>query len=133
MPKQTTEVVFNRPAARVWKVVTDPRWWVWPGGPEWIHESRDGRQIVTEDKNGRETIFRITAFAPCRWSAAEVENQEAAGKCEILLFPEGRGGTRVEFTADIEGRTLRRKLLLRLGLRRWQERYIEALKRILRM
>ena len=124
MPKQTTEVVFNRPAARVWKVVTDPRWWVWPGGPEWIHESRDGRQIVTEDKNGRETI--------CRWYAAEVENQEAAGKCEILLFPEGRGGTRVEFTADIEGRTLRRKLLLRLGLRRWQERYIEALKRTLR-
>ncbi|MDE7010761.1 MAG: hypothetical protein K2O93_06075, partial [Oscillospiraceae bacterium] len=62
-----------------------------------------------------------------------VETQVAAGNCVILLFPEGRGGTRVEFTADIEGRTLRRKLLLRLGLRRWQERYIEALKRILRM
>ena len=132
MQKQTIEAFFPRSPERVWRAVTDPTLWEWPGGPEWVREAEGGRRIVTEDKDGTETVFYVTAFAPGRWFAVELENPRTAGRCEALFFRE-RGGTRLELSADLYGKTAAQKLLLRLRLRQWQERYVDRLARALRV
>ena len=128
MPKQTTEAFFDCPPAKVWLAVTEPSRWGWRSDLRRVRSTRDGRQLITQDEDGVATIIRITAFAPYRWYAAELENQAAAGRCEALFFAED-GGTRVEFTAELYGKTPKQKLLLRLQLRKRQQRYIEDLKR----
>ena len=124
------EAFFSCPPERVWQVVTDPTQWVWPGGPQWVRGLRDGLHFFTEDDDGLETAFRVTAFAPVRWYGVELESEKVAGRCEALFFRE-RGGTRVEFTASVEGKTAGRRLLLRLCLGRWQRQYIAEVKRSL--
>lgn len=128
MPRETTEAIFRCPPERIWRVLTDPVEWVWPGGPAWVRAPMDGYEIITGDRDDTETVFRVTAFAPPRWYALELENERTVGRVEALLFRE-EGGTRLEITADLEGRTARQKLLLRLGLRRWQRQYIESLQK----
>lgn len=129
MPKQTTEAFFPRPPKQVWRVVTDPSYWKWPGGPAWIFRNgnKNELEIIVRDDDGLKTTFFITAYAPERWFAVRLANERTAGVCDVLFFPE-RGGTRVEFTADVEGRTAAQKLLLRLFLGQWQQYYIKHLK-----
>ena len=128
MPRQTTEAFFDCPPEKVWRAVTEPSLWGWRSDLRRVRSTRDGRQLITQDEDGVATVFRITAFAPYRWYAAELESRDAEGSCQALFFAEG-GGTRVEFTADIHGKTAKQKLLLRLQLGKRQRRYIEDLKR----
>ena len=101
MPRQTTEAFFDCPPEKVWRAVTEPSLWGWRSDLRRVRSTRDGRQLITQDEDG---------------------------SCQALFFAEG-GGTRVEFTADIHGKTAKQKLLLRLQLGKRQRRYIEDLKR----
>ena len=135
VPKQTVEAFFPRTPEQVCRAVTDPIYWDWPNGPGTVHEPRDGPIIVTEDWGLTEemlTVFRVAAFAPPRWYAVELDNRETAGRCEVYFFRERRG-TRVEFTADLYGKMARQKLLLRFRLGRWQQQYVEHLRKVLRI
>ena len=50
-----------------------------------------------------------------------------------MLFFREKGGTRLECTADLYGKTPVQRLLLRLRLRQWQQQYIDNLERELGM
>ena len=128
MPRQTTEAFFACPPERVWLAVTEPSRWGWRSDLRRVRSTRDGRQLIVQDEDGAAVLHRITAFAPYRWYAAELESAGTEGSWEVLFFPE-RGGTRAEFTADVRGKTPKQKLLLRLQLGKRQRRYIEDLKR----
>ena len=117
MPRQTTEAFFDCPPEKVWRAVTEPSLWGWRSDLRRVRSTRDGRQLITQDEDGVATVFRITAFAPYRWYAAELESRDAEGSCQALFF------------ADIHGKTAKQKLLLRLQLGKRQRRYIEDLKR----
>ena len=128
MPRQTTEAFFDCPPEKVWLAVTEPSRWGWRSDLRRVRSTRDGRQLITQDEDGVATLLRITAFAPYRWYAVQLESEGVSGSAEALFFAED-GGTRVEFTADIRGKTPKQKLLLRLQLGKRQRRYMEDLKR----
>ena len=129
MPKVTTQAAFSSPIYRVWHTVTNLSDWGWREDLSEIESSPDGSSFIEYTTKGFPTLFRITAFAPCRWYAFDLENEHITGKWEGFFQPDGNGGTVVEFTEEAESRGKMPNFLLEMYLRRQQRRYIAMLRR----
>ncbi len=129
MPKVTVQAAFKSPVYRVWQVVTDLTDWEWREDLSEIESSPDGKSFIEYTTKGYPTLFRITAFAPGRWYAFDLENEHLTGRWEGFFQAVPGGGTVVEFTEEVEARGKMPNFLLEMYLRRQQRRYIEMLRR----
>ena len=121
---------FSCPVERVWRTVTDLEHWSWRSDIRGMWSNSGGRTFVELSRDRTHTYFQITAFAPRRWYALNMESEKLSGRWECY-FSQAGAGTQVEFTMEAQFKRPMPGFRTAVCLRRRQKQYITDLRRAL--
>jgi hypothetical protein len=119
--------IFDWDIKQVWDAVTDLHDWKWRSDLKGL-EVRGAAHFTEYSKDGYRTDFTVTKKIPCERWEFELENEQMRGRWTGVFIKEGER-TRVVFTEDITAKKLILKPILKIYLKRQQERYITDLRK----
>lgn len=131
MRKSTIEAVFKADRKTLWNIVTNNEEYSWRSDLERIEILENGSQFIEYTKGGFNTTFTITQKQPYTTYAFTMENQNFKGNWKGAFSVIENGGTRIEFTEEIEMKNRFVEILsyIMMPLKKMQKTYIRDLKR----
>lgn len=131
MRKSTIEAVFEADRKTLWNIVTNNEAYSWRSDLERIEILENGSQFIEYTKGGFNTTFTITQKQPYTTYAFTMENQNFKGNWQGVFSEVENGGTRIEFTEEIEMKNRFVEILsyIMMPLKKMQKTYIRDLKR----
>ena len=125
------KAVFPCSIQKVWDVVTSLDNTVWRSDLDRIETIND-KQFVEYAKNGYATAFTITAEKPLELWEFDMENDNMAGHW-TGIFSQKNGQTEIDFTENVTLKKPIMKLFIKPFLKKQQKKYIEDLKKALKL
>ena len=131
MRKSTIIAEFKADKKSVWDVVTNNEDYGWRSDLSKIEVKENGKQFIEYTKGGFATTFTITKKEPYVCYAFDMENQNFHGHWKGLFSQTPEGGTKIEFTEELEIPNKIMEILSygMMPLKKIQKTYIKDLKR----
>lgn len=131
MRKSTIVAVFKADRKTLWDIITNNEEYSWRSDLERIEILENKNQFIEYTKGGFNTTFTITQKQPYTTYAFTMENQNFKGNWKGVFFEIENGGTRIEFTEEIEMKNTFVEILsyIIMPLKKMQKTYIRDLKR----
>lgn len=132
MKKSSITARFSNDVKDVWQRVTDNENWSWRSDLAQLEVLGPGIFAET-DKEGRRTIFRVTAKEYCRYYAFDMEGENFTGHWSGRFYSLEDNGCKVRFNEEIRMKkpVLRLLSIAMLPLKKMQENYLADLKKAL--
>lgn len=131
MRKSTIVAVFKADRKTLWDIITNNEEYSWRSDLERIEILENKNQFIEYTKGGFNTTFTITQKQLYTTYAFTMENQNFKGNWKGVFFEIENGGTRIEFTEEIEMKNTFVEILsyIIMPLKKMQKTYIRDLKR----
>lgn len=119
--------VFPCDAETVWNTVTSLKSHQWRSDLSRI-EILDEKRFVEFTKKDYPTTFTVTCEIPCERWEFDMENSHMKGHW-IGVFREENGRTEIDFTEDVQPKSILMKPFVKRFLKKQQELYVSDLKK----
>lgn len=130
MRKSNITALFEADIRTVWDIVTDNSNYTWRSDLSKIKILDDGKRFVEYTKNGFSTTFTVTLKDVCKRYEFDMENQNFAGHWIGIFTKAANGGTKIDFTEELNIKNPVMEVLsyLFLNLKKMQKTYVRDLR-----
>lgn len=121
---------FSCKLEEIWQIITDNTNYAWRSDLEKI-KIVDDNNFIEYAKNGYPTYFEIIAKDPLKEYQFNIKNSNLVGKWTGKFYTTSENKVLLDFTEEIEVKSLPMKLLAKQFLKSQQKRYMKDLENII--
>lgn len=131
MTTANIKTILSKDIQTVWDIVTSLENYSWRSDLKKIEVLENEKGFIEHTKDGYSTRFIITVFEPTQRYEFDIENENITGHW-VGLFSSQNGCTVIDFTENIQVKSILMKPFAKMYLKKQQAAYVRDLEQHLR-